>query len=492
MSDLDVLRRIRAFAAGAPLHHGTTVRMRRPGPKDLRIAFVRMGGESAPWGVGWIAGGSKPAFVTIPEARDRDAVAGMMERFAPVLLGHLGHPKYAGKAPTTGTLWLAGPSHLEMLHNVAIAYRAVQKAPEPRRSTLLALGRAATWLFRESQRGGQLDVIEASAALRDHFAFPADDLRQQHLGFLLAWLGKGDRHARLAAAQNAERTSMATTLDPLVERDELEPRLAKFRDAKGAAQDALAAEIGTVLEAELRARLVRIEAARAVLANDSRPENPGLVGLLEQATRSREQYLKAEHELAAGKKPWLPNPLADHGPVAPARAMRWAEAYDQVAALAVVHHDDDLQKEWVASGEAVAGPIVKVADEGQGRSCIPVWTIDSPGDGPLKLRPGASFVVAGEEGRTGTIRSVDETPKGRRVVVEIEGWKKGPTKNPRPDVLPATSDQQKGRRVVLLEGGHDPIGLLFRSRFGERNGPGSWLTKKLAPAPAGDGEEVEP
>jgi hypothetical protein len=490
MSDLDVLRRIRAFAAGAPIPHGTTLRIRMPGPMDLRVAFVRMGGETAPWGVGWIAGNGKPAFLTIPEARDRDTVAGMMERFAPVLLAHLGHPKHAGKTPVTGTLWLAGPSHLEMLHNVAIAFRSVQKAPEPRRSTLLALSRAATWLFRESQRGGQLDVIDASAALRDHFAFPADDIRQQHLGFLLAWLGKGNRDARLAAAQLAERSSVATTLDPVLERDELEPRLDKFREAKGAARDALAAEIGKFLEVELRARLERIDAARAVLGKDPRPENPGLLELLEQATRSREQYLKAEHDLAAGKKPWLPSPLADHSPIAPARAMRWAEAYDQVAALAMVHHDADLQKEWVANGEALAGTIVKVADEGQGRSSVPVWTIDSPVHGPLKLRPGASFVVAGEEGRTGTIRSVEETAKGRRLVVE--GWKKGPTKNPRPDVLPANSDQQKGRRVVLLEGGHDPIGLLFRSHFGERSGPGSWLTKKLAPTPAGDGEEVEP
>ncbi len=109
---------------------------------------------------------------------------------------------------------------------------------------------------------------------------------------------------------------------------------------------------------------------------------------------------------------------------------------------------------------------------------IPVWFVDARGHGPLKLRPGATVVVAGETGRTAEIRRIDETKTGRRIEIEITSWKKA-----RPDLPSAVDPGQKGREVVLLEGGHDPIGLLLRSHFGERNGPGSWLTKKLARAP---------
>src|SRR3954469_3365871 len=243
MSDNEVLKRIRAFAAGKPVPRGTALPFRKPKPQDLRLAFVRMGGESAPWGVAWQSGRDAPKVLTIGEARDRDAVAGMMEQLAPVLLAHLGHPEYAKGSGQRGALWLPGPTHLEMLHNVAISYRSVKKAPEPRLSRLRALSRAATWIFRESQRPGQTDVVDAAWALRTSYAYPADDLRQAHLGFLLAWLEAGTREERLARAQLAERTSVATTLDPVLERDELEERVQKLRGASASDRTRLEREI---------------------------------------------------------------------------------------------------------------------------------------------------------------------------------------------------------------------------------------------------------
>src|SRR5205823_12600236 len=95
-----------------------------------------------------------------------------------------------------------------------------------------------------------------------------------------------------------------------------------------------------------------------------------------------------------------------------------------------------------------------------------------------KLRPGATVVVAGEVGRTAEIRKIDETASGRRVEIEIIGWKNGP-REPVAGIWPAADRRQKGRNVVLLESGPNPVSLLLSSHFGERNGPGSWLTKKL-------------
>ena len=56
MTGHDAVRRLMAYAAGKPLPNGETLRVPKPEKsiqtKDsLILAFVRMGGESAPWGV---------------------------------------------------------------------------------------------------------------------------------------------------------------------------------------------------------------------------------------------------------------------------------------------------------------------------------------------------------------------------------------------------------------------------------------------------------
>ena len=53
--------------------------------------------------------------------------------------------------------------------------------------------------------------------------FPAQDARTAHLGYQLAWLtANGERDARIAAATAAERLTVSPTMDPSLERDELD------------------------------------------------------------------------------------------------------------------------------------------------------------------------------------------------------------------------------------------------------------------------------
>ena len=96
MTGHQAVRRLMAFAAGKPLPHGETLCVPKPGrtlvPDDaLVVAFVRMGGESSPWGVAFGHPGRKPDVLMVPEARTRDYVADMMAEFAPVLLRHVLH-----------------------------------------------------------------------------------------------------------------------------------------------------------------------------------------------------------------------------------------------------------------------------------------------------------------------------------------------------------------------------------------------------------------
>lgn len=241
MTGHDAVRRLVAHAAGKPLPRGETLRVPKPGvnvkPKEvLVVAFVRMGGESSPWGVAFGTPGRRPKVLTVPEARTRDYVAEMMSEFAPVLLKHVLHPRFeeAGRVEAHGRerpellqrqVWLPNRSHLEMLHCLAYAYNRTRYGSATRQELLQAVARACGWLFREAQRPGQTVTMVATGVLSEAYSFPADDLLQGHLGFLLAWLNtKGKRATRQAAADAAEQESMSTSLDPEFERMELASR----------------------------------------------------------------------------------------------------------------------------------------------------------------------------------------------------------------------------------------------------------------------------
>lgn len=160
-----------------------------------------------------------PKVLAVSEARNRSLVAEMAAEFAPVLLRHLHCPDYCSPAPsdrkdltTLKQIWLPNDSHLDMLHHLAYAYTWTKSGGE-KRALLNAFGRACGWLFREAQRAGQMAVMVASRVLREAYTFPAEDIRQSHLAYLMAWLEtKGDLEKRLAATAQAERQSIATRL----------------------------------------------------------------------------------------------------------------------------------------------------------------------------------------------------------------------------------------------------------------------------------------
>jgi hypothetical protein len=142
-------------------------------------------------------------------------------------------------------------------------------------------------------------VVVATDALRESFVFPAQDTRQGHLGFLLAWLGAvKDRAARMAAAEEAERATVATSLDPEFEREVLAPRVEAFnaaREKDAAALARAADEIRRPLEEELTRRFRLTERARDTLRRDTRRPNRGLKELIQISNdQHAKEYLRLE------------------------------------------------------------------------------------------------------------------------------------------------------------------------------------------------------
>ena len=488
MSTREIVRRLRAHQAGAPLPSTASRPFPIPADPDiLVVSFVRMGGESRPWGIAWGHPGAEPETAAIPEPRNRDAAADLAARFAPALLEHLRCPGYADDAPMEAgdidrvrQVWLPNATHLDMLHHLAFAY-AGTRIDRPDRELLRAFGRACGWLFREGQRPGQLHVVVATAALRDLWTFPAEDVRQGHLGFLLAWLtgggeGAGDAEARRAAALLAEQTPVATSLDPTLERDVLAPLLDQYRDGTAAAGDSIVERICD--ESGARWRLTTD--ALAVIRADPRPENRGIAELTTHALREQWwQYARIEHGQPddADGPAFTPGVETDRHPAAAGSRFHTYVASAELVEHLLVHDDEELQADAVAAGDAAIGEILRLWDEGEGRRSRPVWVIRDDADHQLRWRPGADVAVIGAGWRTGTVRRIEETDDGRvEVEVAILAGLRGKASEAAPHDLAAGDPDLIGCRVGVVSKGAPSLTRDKAMYIWKGDGPGAWLT----------------
>lgn len=497
MTGDEIVDRLMAWQAGRPLPRGETLHLPVCSDGDVLIlAFVRMGAESSPWGIAAGHPGTRPHLFTVPEPRDRDLVAIMAAAFAPLLLSHLGHPDYATN-PVVGVpaivrqVWLPNPTHVDMLHFLNYSYTFARRSDDPDRlRTLNALGRACGWLFREGQRPGHVHVIAATEALRKAYVFPADDIRQAHLAFLLAWLTTpGDRTARMEEAAVAEQRAIATTLDPRIERKPLLRAVDRWLTAKKANDRSrmMAGEeaITRVLEDELLQRYRLVEQTIDVLRHDGRRVNIGVAELSAHArNRLWKEYLETETQLRSDPSAMRRVPAAetDRSPARAAAGYHELEADEQFTDITLLHDDRQMQKRLIAAGKAIDGTIVAVTDEGRGRTTRPVWVVESTSSLPLHLRVDETLCVVGLPKREGRIRAIDTTADGRsyRFEIAITGLMTRP-REAGTRVLSASSTQLIGQRVTMVRTANAGAARRKVMKLWNRQAPGAWLTLPATP-----------
>ena len=434
MRERDIIRRLIAHAEGGPLPRGTTRQMHIASDEDLLIlAFVRMGGESRPWGIAFGHPGAEPTILAVPEGRNRDLVARMCSTFAPVLLRHLRTPDFVGLPPVEegelGPLrqvWLPNGSHADMLHHLAFAYTFTRWG-EDAESILNPLGRAAGWLFREAQRPGQQHVVTATGALRTSYTFPAQSTRLEHLGFLLAWLDPElTPGERLAAAGEAEALAVSTTLDPVIERTRIEDRLDDWHAARnegdGPRERVNASAITRVLEEELERRYRLTAQAISHLRADGRRANRGVAQLVDEALAEQwHRYTHPELRRAegVGPPPFTPSPETDRDPAAAGARYLAHLASASLVESVLLHDDPELQEEAIARGDGFRGTIEEVGQRRTGRWTRSVVTIRDANPGPLRLREGSWVCEIGSPDSGGTVLAVRTESDGHRTF-EIE------------------------------------------------------------------------
>lgn len=442
-NDLETIRRIKAWHDGKPTPRGAVINTHVADDDDVLVmSFLRMGGESRPWGVaiGTLATG--PTVFTVPEARNRQLVADMMVEAAPVLLAHFRHPKFDADGPggyqvqSLRQIWLPGPTHLEMLHFLAAAY-ARTKWNHPEVAILNALGNLCNALFIEAQRPGQQVVMSAVDALRSAYVFPTSSIRQAHLGHLLGWLRGGrSRDERWNAAHDAERESVSTVLDPELERRDVAPLVAEWGSERS---DQVAQNIRAALEPELLRRWSLTAAAIAELRRDRRTTNAGVAELVTNSARSF-FYAWGDRALneEAGLQPFWPNVFTDHNARSASGSFHARVADDETSRYALMHGDRELQREELAKGHGVLATVRS--------NTVNEWLIAYSYPELTTIEPGRTLAIAGRPSMTLTVTEVN---LDERTMTLTPGWKLA-KKIPGPNTWASDNTKWRGAELVLL------------------------------------------
>lgn len=493
MSVREIVRKLRAWEAGKPLPRYETLHHAIVAPEQaLIVAFLRMAGESRPWGIAWGAVGETPRIATVPDGRVRDDVSELCANFAEYLLEHLRVHNWTydpvdqrAKPAELRQVWLPNGQHTAMLHQLSYAYSQT-KYGGANQEILRALGRLAGWMFRDTSRRGNQHVVDASAALREAYVFPAQDTRTAHLGYQLAWLEThGDRQIRMAAAVEAEGLTVSPTLDPSLERDALSPLVDAWGQARRGDDDlaSSASAIHATLGVELERRWRLTERAYRLLADNDRRVNPGVAALVSEAHQEfwfQHQRIELRQNDPSLGPAYVAHPETDfHGSSAASRYLIY-EAADEAYIGQLIHDDPELFLEALDEGKALQGTIAAVTDLGSGRRSLPQWVLHVDPEAPNRLREGGRIAPYGSRGHEATVVAVEALPETIAVRIEWTGRKTMPLScgiGAKP-ADPAWS----GQNIAFVASDAADLTRRRSSRVWKaKDGPGAWLTHGRAP-----------
>lgn len=489
----EITRKLRAWEMGQPLSRYATLHHEIVDPdRALVVAFVRMAGESRPWGIAWGTVGSTPKIVSVPDGRVRDNVAELCAEFAEDLLGHLRVHNWtydpAGKDDIRDQfrqVWLPNGQHVAMLHQVSYTYSQT-KFGGANQEILRALGRLAGWMFRETSRMGSQHVINASGALSDAYVFPAQTVRTAHLGYQLAWLATpGERDVRMAAASEAEALTVSPTLDPALERKPLSDLVAAWNDGRRAGADvsSVADQIATDLRPELERRWQLTEEAYHHLAGCGRPMNQGIAGLVDEARNEfwyQHQRVELKHNDPSLGPAYVPHPETDfHGSSAASRYLIHAAA-DEAYVGRLIHYDAELLQDALSDGRAFVGTVSAITDIGEGRATRPIWLVELDPSLPNRLRENGRLVPYGSPKHEATITEILVGPDSLKIELEWTGNKTREISQG-PQAKPADADWL-GEEVCFVISDAAQLTKRRSNRVWKaKDGPGAWLTHGKAP-----------
>ncbi len=475
---LDVIRKLKSYEAGKPLPLGDSLTIYVAEPDHLAaVAYVRMGGEARPWAIGFQRESDpEPEVWSASDGRRASEVEDGLVEFAGRLGLFLGSPVFGGtgnnadivRASPLNQVWLPNGSHLDMLHMLNLRHALAKRTARGEEDgsdleALKGLGRACGYMFRESGCSTEVGVVDASRALRSAYTFPVDDLRAAHLGLLIALTTPDlDLEALGKVAEEAEALSVSTTLDPVLERDRLEPLI-------GGGTDENREGIAAILREEIVRRLELTLTAAQLLRQDERAVNVGVEEMVNASKESRWwEYLRTETTIAGGDFFLPPSPETDGKRVAAARRYTRMAGADERREGLLMAHDSALVDEAVAAGDAIRGELTEIelrVPAGKKQRAI-FWELVLPANALVRVKAPRKVTAFDLEVPDGQFT---ELVKKDGVTVAVIRMIRQST------ILSADDESLKGRTVTLV-----PLPVDFTQQRGKalsrQPGPGHWLT----------------
>jgi len=487
MAMREVVRRLRAFEARSPLPRYSTSHV-FISDEALVVAFVRMAGESRPWGVAYGKPGAEPKILSVPDGRDRDDISEMLSEFGEDLLTHMRAEGFTFK-PVTKTdlpldnppqIWVPGPSHLEMLHFISYGFWQSRKTDDLR-SPLGALARLCTFLFAESRVTGQQLVLDAAAQLSQSFVYPVDDQSVSNLHSALTWHKVGGNFTdRIKLSQLAGRASAGITMNLEVEQS-LESALNAYRKSvqEGEPDTTKADFIAQVLRKELLSRWEAAQEAMELLARDSRPKNSGVPELVKDSLiRFFYDFQRLERQMADPEygPAYTPHPETEHhGTAAASRYFRLGAAEAKYLP-SLIHDDLELFREALAEGNAVEGKVSEVVIDGDGRSAEIYWKLRVFLSDEFRVRVGEYLSFRGSPGHYVSVEELEFVDLDlAEITVKFLGKKT--LTIPCPISEPPRSEAWLRQDVVFVPRDSSDLDSRASTKVWKtRQGPGAWLT----------------
>jgi hypothetical protein len=494
MSLRELVRQLNAVKSARPIHRYSTLHMRIDS-NPMLVAFVRMAGESRPWAIAY--GRLKdetPIVLSVPDGRNRIAVSEMCEEFAEDFLEYFRVSGYTWSPITkenlgTGEIpqiWVPSSRHVEMFHHLQYAYWRVRKGDD-RTQPLTVFARLSGWIFRESTRLGQQSIVDAAQLFRNSFVFPADSTSLGHLGTCIEWF---DEHEDLRSARFAVREATllrdSPTLDPEIDSKILSPLL--LSRAKLVSEDKDTKTVDKKIAAHLAPEVTRrwelMRSAHQIFSSDVREINPGVEDLTRATMESfYSQFQRIEENMQDPDlgPAYTQHPETDfHGSAAASNYFVMTAA-DTAYLAKLVHADEELQAEAIASGKAFFAEVIKVENLGSGRTTTPIWTMRIQIAERLRIREGERYSPLMAPGHGIQVRSLEIIDsENLEVVAEWVDRKTVPLDYPI-NSKPVEIDWVGHRVMFVPKDGSEFDKSKSRAVWNAANGPGSWLTHGSAP-----------
>ena len=489
----EISRKLLAWEAGRPIPRYETIHHAlMPADQTFIVAFVRMAGESRPWGIAWGMADGLPTIRSVPDGRVRDDVADLCAEFAEALLGHMRVHNWTydpidetADPAALRQVWVPNGQHLAMFHQLNYAYSQTNYGGI-NQDILRALGRLSGWMFRDKHRVGAQHVINASEALDEAYAFPAQPIRTAHLGYQLGWLATaGGLLERMAAAREAEQLTISPTLDPEVDRDQLSDLVGDWQAQRreGGVIAAVSDRIRAILEAELQRRWEQTLHAYCILVENDRPINAGVPALVAEAHREfwfQHQRIELRINDPAQGPAFVAHPETDfHGSAAASRYLIHSAA-DEAYVGWLIHDDPELFMEALDQGKALRANVVDVRDVGVGRTTTPQWELHLDPAVPHRIRENGRLVPHGSHGHEATVVAVDADDDSLIIVIEWTGRKTMPL-SCGINVRPADSAWIDHEIAFVLSDAAELTKRRSTRVWKAKDGPGAWLTHGRPP-----------